>query len=121
MSNLVDHARRELELAGMFDYDGKGDTFDAYNKMMAEAVLALVEVFAEQGHSGMSAGMVLGMFTEVANYRPLSPLTADPAEWQDVDFGMWQNRRRPDAFSKDGGQTYYLLDDPDTTIVAEAR
>lgn len=93
----------------------EGDKFDEYNNMCGEAVMELVKVFAEQGHSGFSASIVLGMFTEVADYKPLGPLTNNPDEWMKLDRGFdegtWQNRRRSDAFSNDGGHTYYLLDD----------
>ena len=47
MSNLEDHARRELELAGWFDEDG------FYGRDMGDAVLALIKVFSDQDHSGM--------------------------------------------------------------------
>lgn len=118
VSNLREYAVEELRRAGMLPGD-RGDSYDKYNEMCGEAVLELIDVFSEQGHSGFSASMVLGMFTEVANYRPLGPLTNDPDEWQQVNSGSgahrdptyWQSRRRPDAFSEDGGHTYYLLDE----------
>jgi hypothetical protein len=49
-------------------------------------------------------------------FKTLSPLTDDPREWIDqseVSGGepLWQNRRDPSAFSKDGGKTWYFLAD----------
>ena len=40
MSKLVDHAKRELELAGMFDKDAD------YNGALAPQIVKIVEVFA---------------------------------------------------------------------------
>lgn len=102
---LVDHARQELTNAGLFAEDSD------YGGMLGDAVLELVDVFARQGHSGYSAGVTLALFSRVANFETLTPLTADPSEWNEVGTEMWQSSRRPDAFSTDGGQTYYLLDD----------
>ena len=110
MSALRQYALEELQRAGMLSVK-PGDVYDEYNEMCAKAVLELMDVFTEQGHSGFSASMVLGMFNEVANWRPLTPLTDGPEEWHEVGENMWQNRRRPDAFSEDGGHTYYLLDE----------
>lgn len=90
----------------------EGDGFDAnYNNMCGEAVLELIDIFRNQGHSGMSRSIVLEMFQKVADFKALSPLTNRPDEWMEVGEGMWRNRRQSDAFSTDGGHTYYLLDD----------
>jgi len=42
-----------------------------------------------------------------------SPITDDPAEWEDHsdDHGMWQNWKNSSAFSYDEGKTYFLLTD----------
>lgn len=116
MSNLINHAQRELETAGMLG--ARGDKFDEYNNMCGEAVMELIRVFAGQNHSGMSASITLGMFKEVADFKALSPLTDNPKEWIAVEAGpvsdeitLWQNNRRSDAFSEDCGKTYYLLDE----------
>ena len=73
--------------------------------------MALVKIFAEQGHSGYSAAMTTEIVTKLMRYEPLTPLTSDPSEWMEVESGkMWQSIRKPSAFSKDGGQTWYDLD-----------
>jgi len=66
--NLVSHARHELESQGLFD-QGR----DFYGGMTGNAVLELVELFALQGHSGMSAGLVRALFGKVAGFQPLGP------------------------------------------------
>jgi len=111
MSNLVKHAEYELKLAGLFDKDSD------YDGMLGEAVLELVKVFAKQGHSGFSAQTVLQLFNEVASFKNLTPIGKSDDEWMDVSGmtadgkGMWQNKRRGTTFSRDGGKTWYDIDD----------
>lgn len=112
MSNLVKHAQKELKLAGLFDKDSD------YDGMLGQAVMELVKTFSKQGHSGFSAHQTLRIFNEVANYRPLTPIGMSKDEWMDVTEmtadgkGMWQNTRRGTTFSRDGGKTWYDIDDP---------
>lgn len=102
--SLIEHARRELERAGLFDKDSD------YNGAIAEAVMALVKTHSEQGHSGMSHAFTLQVFNTVADFKPLTPLTSDPSEWRDVSTMMgrpcWQNIRSSAVFSSDGGLTW---------------
>jgi len=112
MGKLVYHAHRELSLAGLGDEDAD------YGGMLEKAVLELIETFDNQGHSGASAAITIHLFHELVNWRTLSPLTDDPDEWQSVSEvtgeEMWQSKRRPDAFSTDGGKTHYLLSEMPT-------
>jgi hypothetical protein len=107
-SNLVRFAHEELTRAKLFDKDAD------YGGEVAKGVMELVQCLARQRHSGGSHGLTMALFTQVANYRPLTPLTSDPSEWMDVSeasgTAMWQSRRSPTVFSKDGGQTWYDLD-----------
>jgi len=118
VANLVEHAERELELAGMMDGDVDGDeTLGDYNNMVADAVLELIETFASQGHSGFSAEMARELFNELSGYKSLTPLSSDTEEWEDRSemsgYPMWQNKRDSTNFSKDGGETWVNLDDED--------
>jgi len=61
MSNLKQHAQLELERIGAFSEEG-----DFYGGMTGKAVMELIEVFSEQGHSGMSASVVVQLFTKLA-------------------------------------------------------
>ena len=110
------HAKRELEMG---EWLKKGED-TLYNGMIGEAVLELISVFAGQGHSGMSAGVVTSLFTKLSKHEPLGPLTGEDNEWvSDVDkyskefaeengYG-YQNKRESAVFknSKDG-TAYYL-------------
>lgn len=110
---LVDHARNELERAGLFDSDSD------YNGALGNSILDVVETFAKHGHSGASAGISIQILNKLLNWEPLTPLTTDPKEWIDRremtgcgnEMG-WQNSRKPDVFSDDGGKTGYQIKEP---------
>lgn len=51
-SNLTDWARRELEIAGLFQKDSD------YDGMIGQAAYDLIRLFSMQGHSGFSAALV---------------------------------------------------------------
>lgn len=87
MSNLVDHARRELKIAGLFDKDSD------YGGMLGDAIMKMVEQFADEGHSGFSAMMAISAFQKVAAFEPLTPLTGSDDEWGEVAADLFQNKR----------------------------
>jgi len=93
---LVEHAKRELALAG------NDEDFN-------ECLIKAVEAFAGYGHSGGSASVAIPMLNDLLQFKNLTPLTNRPTEWMNVGDGVWQSVRNPEAFSKDRGVTYYLL------------
>ena len=111
--NFTAHARKELELAGMFDKEVDGsEAAGSWNILCAEAVMELMEVFAEQGHSGFSASMTQELFSRLSKFEPLTELTDNPGEWNDISEMQsgkpgWQNQRSSSCFSEDGGKTYW--------------
>lgn len=120
--NLLEYAKRELE-----QHMAK----DGYDDLLKRAVLELIETFENQQHSGMSAPIVLSLFSRLANYKPLSPLTGEDSEWDESPFrndNTQQNNRlscvfregndnstayniRGKLFSQDGGETWYSCRD----------
>lgn len=103
---LVAHARRELELCGQA----------AESPEYAGSVLAAVATLAAFGHSGGSMGAACRQLAALFMYRPLSPITNNPADWIDVaeyapGVPLWQCRRDSRLFSRDGGVTYWNVDD----------
>lgn len=102
-SGLVNFARKELGLLGEDE-----ETIQKY--------LKVIQAFADMGHSGESAFAAIGVLHELFQYQNLMPLTDDPDEWQfitedvwGVSGGIWQCVRNGQAFSNDGGKSYYLL------------
>lgn len=100
MSNLELHAKAELERAGLFDKDSD------YGGMLGDAVMKMVKVFADEGHSGYSAKMAINLFERVASFEPITPLTGADDEWMEVGEGMFQNVRCSHVFKGPDGQAY---------------
>lgn len=106
-SNLVSHAKREFLAIGYIPLDKPQG--DGPNKWIQEAVLELLQTFANQGHSGFSAPYCINTFKTLAMFEPLCPLTGEDSEWNEVSDGTFQNNRCSHVFkSKDrfDGQAY---------------
>ena len=99
MSNLIEHARKELELAGWFKEDGM------YGGMIGVAVMDLIEKFSGEGHSGQSASICTKLFGALSQFEPLTPLTGEDGEWMEYANGRFQNKRCSHIF-KENGQAY---------------
>jgi hypothetical protein len=133
MSNYKDFAVEELKRCGYsFDDDGypvddPDDSFDM-NAEMCMCVLEVLEVFAKQGHSGMSASHAIGILEKVMKFEPLTPLTGDDDEWTHIcdertnNEELWQNKRcsrvfksnRDGVYDIDGKIFYDWYTDPET-------
>lgn len=98
MSNYKNYAIDELTRIGMY---GSGDKM---NDMMCDHILKMVDVFAEEGHSGFSAGYAISILQKLLRFEPLSPLTGEDDEWCEVSDGLFQNKRLSRVFKngKDG-------------------
>lgn len=97
MSNLINHALREFKASG---YKPVEECEDGPNKWIQENVLALLKLFSEQGHSGFSAPHCIQMFSKLANFEPLVPLTGSDEEWNEVGDGVFQNNRCSHVFKQ---------------------
>ena len=102
MSNLVDYAKDELKRIGMID------SGEPYNDLATKAILDLIELFASQGHSGFTAPYVINAFKRLAMFKPLSPLTGEDDEWNDVGGGLNQNNRYSAVFKDKDGAAYNI-------------
>ena len=102
MSNLKKHAERELKLLG-YNLDDKEE---GMNKWMMESLLELIDVFAKQGHSGFSADYCANTFKKLALFEPLTPLTGNDDEWNEVGSDVWQNNRCSTVFKDNDGKAY---------------
>jgi len=105
---LLDHTKTELEIAGLLNEDG-----GFYGGMTGKAVLELMEVFAKQGHSGMSAPIVADLFKRLANREQLGPITGRDEEWgeiNDYETGnpSQQNKRESGLFKHTDGKVTYV-------------
>lgn len=100
MSNLLDHAERELSHIGLDDEDGM-------NKAMCKHILHMVKEFSKEGHSGFSAMYAINCIEKLLRYEPLTPLTGEDWEWNDVSemhgTTLYQNTRCSHVFKDDDG------------------
>jgi hypothetical protein len=104
--SLIEHAERELKLAGLDKKDSD------YGGMLYDSTLKLIKCFADEGHSGMSAMMQIDLFRRLASFQNLTPLTNNPDEWMEVGTGgPWQSRRNSECFTTDM-KYYYNLNKP---------
>lgn len=95
--HLISYARSELDAAGY------SDTSNLYGDGLRAAVTDLIKKFSSQGHSGFSAPIVISLFSRLARFKPLTPLTGRDDEWVEVGDGVFQNRRCSSVFkNKDG-------------------
>mgnify|MGYP003334075321 CR=1 FL=1 len=105
MSNLEKHALAEFRAAGWVD--GDGNYCDEMQEMICRHVLALLDVFSNEGHSGSSAPYAINMFARLAKFEPIAPLTGEDWEWNEVSERMgskcWQNKRASHVFKDETG------------------
>lgn len=112
MSNLEDHARRELVAAGYYP-----DSKDPLDHSIYWSTIGIVRHFGSCGHSGASAAAHLALIERLLQFKSLTPITDNPAEWQEIEEGfmgrpgVFQNRRDGRLFSEDGGKTYHNVDE----------
>lgn len=109
-SNAYEHTITELDLA--LDYN------EVYDRDIGVAILQLMQAFSDQGHSGYSASVAIQLFSRLADFQPLSPLTGEDSEWIDVgpECGrpMWQNKRAGNVFKTEDEayqSDYYVFKD----------
>lgn len=96
------HAQAELELLGV-------------EPRIAATLVSAVGVVVSCQPSPQQFGAMVPMLTELLLGRPLSPLTANPAEWEERQVDgrpEWVNRRDERAVSADRGRSYTFVDDP---------
>lgn len=80
-----------------------------YGTMIRDAVLDLIRLFSEQGHSGMSASIVTALTEKLMRSEPLTPLAGTPDEWTVLDYSddMYaQNKRCSHVFQRADGSAY---------------
>ena len=103
---------------------------DEMQDWIEECVLDVLDLIANQGHSGFSHGYFLSLLIPLLKGKPATPLTGNDWEW-DNEYGLTQNKRcfsvfkNPDgsayytegyAFSYDGGKTYWTSRESRTAV-----
>lgn len=96
----------EKELARLLgDPDG-----DDLQRIMNKHLLKMIRQFGREGHSGGSAGYAIWALGKLLSWEPLTPLTGEDSEWNDIsDMSggpMWQNNRCGRVFKGADGRAY---------------
>lgn len=82
---------------------------DEMQDMIDKHVLAIVQLFSDEGHSGSSAPYVVNILEKVLRFEPVTPLTGDDAEWTELNYGgdmKAQNKRCGHVFKRADGTAY---------------
>ena len=115
--SLVEYAKSELAKIGK-DEDGLQD-------MINRDILEIVEKFSNQGHSGFSAGYALSVLERLLRFKPISALTGEDSEWQQVSrerdgVKTYQNKRCSSVFKYvDSSGNIVRIEDIDAIVVSD--
>lgn len=103
MSTIVDWAKCELDRLIENDEDGT-------QQLMNGDILEIVEVFSKQGHTGFTASYALGILKRLLAYKPITPITGEDSEWNNVGDRYQQNNRCSAVFreNNDNSTAYYI-------------
>lgn len=98
MTALGDHAIYELDYQGITDPDRAN-------------IITIVGTFANYTDP-VERETILQKVLLLLGFKPLTSLTSESAQWVDRSptIGgnpLWQSKRDPDAWSHDGGETFY--------------
>jgi hypothetical protein len=108
MNTYERFAREEFRAAGWMDENGKFN--DEMQELICAQVLDLLNMFEKHGHSGTSAPYALNMFTKLASFKPIAPITGEDWEWIDIssygDGPRYQNKRCSSIFKDKDGNPY---------------
>ena len=104
MSTYKNHALREFRAAGWMDENGVFE--DEMQELMCKQVIELLELFDNHGHSGSSAPYAIRLFSELAAFEPIVPLTGEDFEWNEIGENKWQNNRCNHVFKGKDGKAY---------------
>jgi len=87
----------EIKKAGLYEKDSD------YGGDLGKALEELVNIFSKQDHSGLSASITIKLFHRLVNHKPLTPITNDPDEWEEVRTKngekVYQSKRCPSLFT----------------------
>lgn len=105
MNNYEKHAWQEFRAADWTDENGQFK--DEMQEAICRHLIKLLNVFAEEGHSGTTALYTIDLFKKLASFEPVAPLTGEEWEWVDVaeqnGGPLYQNKRCGHVFKDPNG------------------
>ena len=124
MTTNLERIEYELKLAGykLEPIDENDPSDEKYVQRIGNCVYEICKLFAEQGHSGLSANITIQLLDELlVKGNTLSPLTNNPDEWMDVTemsgYKLHQSKRKFSCFSDDNLNTYYDTNDENRELI----
>jgi hypothetical protein len=108
MNNYAKHAVNEFKAAGWLDENNRYT--DEMQEIICTHILDLLRVFSDEGHSGSSAPYAINLFSRLAKFEPIAPLTGEDWEWNDTGHGTLQNRRASHVFKDINTGEVYDID-----------
>lgn len=124
MTTNLERIEYELKLAGykLKPIDENEPSDEKYVQRIGNCVYEICKLFAEQGHSGLSANITLQLIDELlVKGNTLSSLTNNPDEWMDVTemsgYKLHQSKRKFSCFSDDNLNTYYDTNDKNRELI----
>lgn len=101
--SMKEHFKSECDLIGWND-PTKYEEQDDYEvqQQIITCVNDVLTVIEEQGHSGHSFPYFFNLLEKAANFKPLTPLTGEDSEWNEVGNNIFQNNRCSNVFKRDG-------------------
>lgn len=106
--NLLSFVKNELDI---MEAKCSSEEELKMQKQIDEDILNVIQKFYEQGHTGYTAGYVLGILERLLRFKPITPLTGEADEWEDCSqFGFEdkQNKRCPSVFKRPDGTAYWV-------------
>ena len=79
---------------------------DEMQDWIEKCVLDILDLIANQGHSGFSHGYLLTLLIPLLKGKPITPLTGKEWEW-DNEYGLIQNKRCFSVFKESDGSAYF--------------
>lgn len=105
---MVEKAKYELDLIVK---NCKDDEERKMQEAINKDILDIVELFANQDHSGFTAEYAIPIINKLLRQSFVTPLTGEDDEWIEVTDGLWQNKREGAIFKQSDrfdGKAFYL-------------
>lgn len=106
--NLIEFSENELN--NLLTSCKDSDEYNLQN-VMNKSILEIIKKFSEQHFTGTTSSYCINILIRLLNYKPLTPLTGEDSEWEDIQkYGSentsYQNKRCPAIFKDSEGKAY---------------
>lgn len=109
IAGSFEKSKEELDRIGM-----TVNNKDKMNRLMRSNILEIIKIFSKQGHSGFSADYAIDIIQKLLKQKPISPLTGEDSEWEDISEisgckhgkKLYQNKRLYSVFKDETGKAW---------------